>query len=197
MADSFKSCAVVDCKGNSHYSAYGSGGLCCSHYKRKKKTGDPLGSQRKEGPALSWLKSHALHKSDDCLFWPFSRNPQGYGLVRLNQKTFLAHRIMCALSHGDTLEKLDAAHSCGKGHEGCVNPSHIRWDTRSGNFADKLEHGTDNRGEKSPVSKLLQSEVEEIRRLRGKLTQPEIAAIYGVTQSNVSKIQTGDSWSWL
>jgi hypothetical protein len=197
MADSFKSCSVVDCKGNSHYSAYGSSGLCCSHYKRKKKTGDPLGSQRKEGPAIGWLKAHVAHSSDDCLAWPFSRGLQGYGSVRLEQKTYLAHRLMCMLAHGLPDGKLDAAHSCGKGHEGCVNPSHLRWATRAINCADKLGHGTDNRGEKSPLSKLLKSEVEEIRSLRGHMTQPEIAAIYGIVQSNVSKIQTGDSWSWL
>jgi DNA-binding transcriptional regulator YiaG len=92
---------------------------------------------------------------------------------------------------------MDAAHSCGKGHEGCVNPAHLRWDTRSGNFSDKLAHGTDNRGEKSPVSKLTESDVIKIREMRGTVSQSQLAKMFNIDQSNVSKIQSGHSWSWL
>lgn len=81
------------------------------------------------------------------------------------------------------------AHSCGNGHTGCVNPNHLRWDTRTGNLSDKLIHGTHNRGEKSPVSKLTNQEVEKIRALLSVKTQAEIALMFGVTQSNISKIK--------
>lgn len=197
MAEDFKPCSVTDCKGNAHRSANGATGLCCAHYKRKQKTGDPLGSLRKDGPAIGWLKAHIGHEGDECLIWPFFSNSTGYGSVRLNQKTFLAHRLMCIFAHGEPAGRMDAAHSCGRGSEGCVNPNHLRWASRSENTFDKVGHGTDNRGVRNPLSKLKDSEIQEIRDLRGSLSQSAIAKIYGVDQSNISVIQTGKSWSWL
>jgi hypothetical protein len=57
--------------------------------------------------------------------------------------TLYAHRLMCQLAHGDppTPDHI-AAHSCGRGHEGCVNPNHLSWKTYSENELDKRVHGT-------------------------------------------------------
>lgn len=197
MDSKFSACLIEGCEGNSHYTAYGSSGLCCAHYKRKKKTGDPLGSQKKDGPALAWLKQAAASVKDECVIWPYARNPKGYGQVRVNQKIYLAHRVVCEIAHGPAEPGMDAAHSCGNGHEGCVNPSHLRWDSRSGNFGDKLEHGTSNRGERNSLAKLSRDDIVRIRGLKGEMTQKQIASEYDIDQSNVSKIQTGVSWFWL
>lgn len=105
----------------------------------------------------------------------------------------LAHRAMAVLSFGQPEGKKDAAHSCGKGHLGCVNPKHLRWDTRSGNFADKIAHGTHNRGEKSPVAKLTNAEVVKIRSLAGSASHSEIARMFGVCASNICLIINGKS----
>lgn len=193
----FSSCSIADCAGNAHRLANGATGLCCAHYKRKRKTGDPLGSLRKDGEALEWLKRSFAAPTDECVAWPFSRNPQGYGYLRFNNRTQLAHRVACELAHGDPAPGMDAAHSCGKGHDGCVNPRHLRWDTRSGNFSDKLRHGTANRGERNSLAKLTRDDILRIRSLRGAVTQKQIADEYGIDPSNVSKIQTGVSWFWL
>jgi hypothetical protein len=57
-----------------------------------------------------------------------------------------AHRVMCEIAHGPKpAPGFVAAHTCGKGREGCVNPRHLRWASQKENMADKLLHGTSNR----------------------------------------------------
>lgn len=199
MDTPFKPCSVENCNGNASSKARGAAGLCCAHYKKKLKYGDPLHVfKRGDSKTVAWLKAHVETTSTDCLIWPFATNKAGYGLMSsIFASSRLAHRIMCEMKHGNPPSpSMDAAHSCGNGNQGCVNPLHLRWDTRSGNFSDKLIHGTDNRGEKNPLSKLTQSDVLIIKSLRGKVPQRKIAAMFGVDQSNVCKIQREVSWSY-
>lgn len=197
MGGEFKHCSIEGCNNNSHYKSGGSGGLCRTHYKRKLRHGDPCYSHVRHSAAMQWIRDHVNYGSDECLLWPFVRNKQGYGELSSSNFSRLAHRVMCMLAHGKPeLSGLDAAHSCGNGHLGCVNPRHLRWDTRSGNCSDKLAHGTDNRGTKNPIAKLTYADVMEIKNLRGKMTQRSIAAMFGIDQSNVCKIQKNVSWSY-
>jgi hypothetical protein len=78
------------------------------------------------------------------LIWPFARYNNGYGNVTfydaLGKHSTGAHRIMCKLVHGEPpTPKHEAAHSCGNGTGGCINPHHLRSDTRGGNNADKKD----------------------------------------------------------
>lgn len=95
------------------------------------------------------------------------------------------------------LPDAEAAHNCGNGHLGCVAKTHLRWDTPVGNQADKLLHGTDNRGEKHPLAKLSEVEVREIRRLGSSRTQISLANQFGVTEGAVRSILIGKNWAWL
>lgn len=49
MADRFSACSIEGCNGNAHYTARGRHGLCCSHYHRLKRHGDPLGGGKIRG----------------------------------------------------------------------------------------------------------------------------------------------------
>jgi DNA-binding transcriptional regulator YiaG len=133
---------------------------------------------RGKGEAIAWLRAMASYHHEECLIWPFTRNSQkGYGTFGYLRQQHYAHRYMCELVHGPAPSpKHQAAHSCGRGHEGCVNPGHLSWKTNSENQIDRSEHG--NRG---PVQKRLSPrEVAEVRALKGIKTQVEIAAMYGV-----------------
>ena len=90
-----------------------------------------------------------------------------------------------------------AAHSCGHGDEGCVNPSHLRWATPQENSDDMVLHGTQACGEKNGWSKLTASQVREIRGLKGEMPQRAVAERFGTSQSNVSLIHLGRAWSHL
>lgn len=105
---------------------------------------------------------------------------------------------MCMVAHGEPpTGSHEAAHSCGNGREGCVNPRHLRWATPVENQSDKVAHGTTYRGERHWSAKLTEVEVKEIRALLGTMSQAAIARLYGVDPSAVSEIKSGKTWGWL
>src|SRR5690242_5616667 len=112
-------------------------GWCGAHYARFRRHGDPLGGGTGWGIPLQWLKEQIAAAGTDCIFWTFADNTGGRGVLRYNGRNIEAHRLVCILVHGEPpTPEHEAAHSCGNGHLGCINPNHLRWDTRVGNFAD-------------------------------------------------------------
>lgn len=202
MAEKFKPCSVSDCNGNAHYSVRGSKGFCPYHYQRFRRNGDPLVGKTKtrNGEPMRFIHEIAVtYQGMDCLIWPFSIDSNGYGDIRVDGKTQAAHRYICELTKGPPpTPGHEAAHSCGKGHRGCVSQSHLRWATNAENAADKLTHGTDRRGEKTPSSKLKSADIPVIRAsLKAGVTHQEIASDYGVCRSTITAIAMGTSWGWL
>lgn len=167
--------------------------LCWGHYQRRRRHGDPLAGRVNKGSLDNFVKNIAVvYEEDDCLIWPFGRTKKGYGCATKIE----AHRWVCFLSHGEPpAGKTDAAHSCG--NRLCVNPKHLRWASRKENVADTLAHGTDNRGEKSPTSKLTADQVRQIRSLYGTMTVRELAAKFGVSGPTICNIQFRQTWAWL
>lgn len=152
-------------------------------------------SRAPNGAPFAWLVAHRDHGGDDCLPWPFGRKPGGYGQLFHEGKNVGAHRLMCELVHGQPPANARAAsHTCGKGHEGCVNPKHLVWKTPRENQADRLIHGTHLWGERHPQSRLTNGEVIAIIALRGKLPVAQVAQLFGTTPHNVSSIQMRASW---
>lgn len=197
MAHKFKSCSIDRCNGNSHYSERGARGWCCSHYCRWAKYGDPVAGGTSHGSPLAWIKANKRFDGDDCLIWPFSLFPNGYGQIRVGESSSHASRIMCQEAHGSPpTQKHEAAHNCGKGNAACVNPRHLRWDTAKGNCADRTTHGTENRGERQGRHKLTEDDVRGIRLLTG-MTNASIAAIYGVNRMTICDIFYKRTWGWL
>ena len=78
-----------------------------------------------------------------------------------------------------------------------MNQGHLRWATPVENHADKIGHGTTNRGERQGASRLTEAQVLEIRGLAGLVSKAEIGRRYGVDRSHVSKIISRDVWTWL
>lgn len=174
-------------------------GLCNAHYKRLKKYGEPLAGGVEHGAAWRYLQDVVLNFSGrECLTWPFTRAGNGYPYVRYNGKTVGAHRVVCELIYGPApTEKHEAAHLCGKGHEGCVNPAHLQWKTGSENSADKVLHGTHSRGSRNRMAVLTEDRVKQIRALRGKLPGRDLARQFGASTATISEIQNSHSWTWL
>lgn len=118
--------------------------------------------------------------------------------MNVDGKLVGVHRMVCEEVNGPPPgDDFDAAHSCGKGHLGCLTKRHLSWKTRSENFADKEEHGTVVRGEAVHNAKLTEDKVRAIRALRGKKTQKQIAAMFGITHSWVSMIHRRLAWAWM
>lgn len=177
-------------------------GWCHPHYLRWRRHGDPLAGRSAgtgRGVATRYLNEVVLcHTGDECLIWPFSRNSNGYGQINRSRRPQIVSRLVCERLYGPAPTPThQAAHSCGKGHEGCVSPKHLRWATPVGNQADRLEHGTHNRGERCGAAKLTDGEVREIRRLKGAMLIREIAEQFGISPGNIGNIFHGRTWAWL
>jgi hypothetical protein len=189
-------CSVAGCERGRPLSR----GLCQKHYARLKNHGTtefPASSQ--SGRKIRWLRGNADYQGDDCLTWPFQVGDNGRGVASLDGRQTSAPRIMCILAHGQPEHKsLHASHSCGKGHEGCVNPRHLSWKTPQENEADKRKHGTLRKGENINTAVLTEADVRSIRRaLMDGRTGRSLAAEYGVTPSAISNIKNRQAWAWL
>lgn len=150
-----------------------------------------------KGEAQKWVRMHAHHTGDECLFWPFGGNQYGYGQVWHDGRMSLVHRVMCELTSGPPPSpQHDCAHTCGRGHLGCCNPRHLKWKTKSDNQADRLRHGTMVRGSDAPNAKLTESDVVAIRSANG-IAQKDLAAQYGVSRATLSQIINYRKWRWL
>lgn len=179
-----KVCKVEGC-GNRLYAR----GWCAKHYERARIHGSPDTVLNPKGQALQWINDHVGYEGSDCLVWPFFRDQQGYGMIVVRGKTFKAARYMCLMVHGAPGAGMDAAHSCGNGHKGCVNPRHVRWATKLENAADRIAHGRAGK-------KLTADDVRKIKqRLMAGEEQKAIAADFGVSPSNVCSINRGATWS--
>lgn len=144
-----------------------------------------------KGFGYRWLIEHIGHQGDDCLKWPMYRL-HGYGNFGYLGKRHYAHRFMCELVYGPPPSpRHEAAHSCGRGHEGCVNPKHLSWKTKSENLLDCSAHGTQARSHYGTRGKLTKDQADEIRGLKGVKTQWQIAEIFDISESTVSDIWLG------
>ncbi len=151
------------------------------------------------GTLIAWLARHTGWTGSDCLIFPYGRNSAGYGQIKVEGRKGYAHRWMCEAVHGSPdAERVHVAHSCGNGHLGCVNPRHLRWATPAENMADRVGHGTANRGERQGHAKLTESDVREIIALyRQGRPLGEIAKTFNIAKSNVCLIGKGRTWAWL
>lgn len=190
-----KVCKVEGC-GNATGIPGTARGLCRSHYKRWRRHGDPLAGGTAMNARPAWIEAHKGYAGDDCLLWPFSRGEHGYGQFKVKRASTPASRAMCIAAHGKPPSpRHHAAHTCGNGHLGCVNPKHLRWATAAENAADKVDHGTVSRGEAHGQSFLTADKVRQIRAATG--FQRDIAARFGVSRQHVGKIRRGELWAWL
>lgn len=146
-----------------------------------------------EGKAYRWILAHQDYPHRDwCLVWPFARDKHGRGMMGFNGQHYWAHRFMCRLVKGDppTAEHT-AAHSCGNGHGGCINPHHLDWKTQAENLEDCREHGTMVRTHGGNVRRLMGEEIKAIKLARGFQTQCQLAAKFGISEGTVSDIWHG------
>ena len=172
-------------------------GICMAHYKRLRRHGDPLGGRTGKGECLEYLEMTVLnYLGDDCLPWPFARDQNGCGKVWANGRLHYASRYVCERAHGSPPSpRHEAAHSCGNGRLGCVNKRHLRWATPTENQADKILHGTTNRGSRHGMSKITEQQVREIRSLVGQISIAAIARKFGISRSHTSNIASRKEWS--
>lgn len=166
---------------------------CFNHYAglRRRGTvpkGEPIFKVSKPQKHIAWLVSA---EASECLIWPHLVS-QGYGIVSFKHHVYRAHRLVCEAAHGPGPEGKEAAHECGNAL--CCNKAHLSWKTHAENIADKVKHGTQMLGETHHQAKLTESQVQEIRKLRGKRTRLQLASDFDVGRSTVDNVLDYVTW---
>lgn len=186
-------CSVEDCGKPAR-----TRGWCAVHYNQFHRTGRVGGLINRRGQRLVWIAEHVSHQGDECLLWPFSRLPNGYGRVFFEGTYRSAARVMCQKANGAPASpEMETLHSCGNGHLGCMNPRHVRWGTRLENMQDAIAHETTTRGARNSQAVLLEDQVREIRRLAVDTPYAVVADKFSITPSAVGLIVRRERWGWL
>jgi|JI10StandDraft_1071094.scaffolds.fasta_scaffold444944_2 hypothetical protein len=126
------------------------------------------------------------------------RREDGYNMyiLRRDNRSFhkKAHQLVIEAFVGP--KPFDGAEVCHiDGSRSNDHWTNLRWDSRSGNHADKVEHGTAARGTKHPHAKLDDAKVRQIFQwLEIPLTHEEIARRLGLRQPAISRVVSGDRW---
>lgn len=191
MADS-RLCTIPDC---GKPIGRGARGLCFAHYKRWRRHGDPLGGRKTfRGDLPKFLQKVREYEGDDCIFWPYSRT-HGRGFIRLGGRSFSVSRLMCEEMNGPPpKDRNEAAHSCNKGHLGCVTKKHLNWKTHQENMDDMEAAGSRARGETHGFAKLTNADVSHIRILLTDKKITEVAALFGISRQAVNDIKHQRTW---
>jgi len=151
---------------------------------------------KRHTPESFWNK---VDKSADCWEWKGRRNPAGYGTVRYNQKSTVAHRVAYEMHFGALIPPgMLICHKCD--NPPCCNPDHLFLGTHSDNKQDSVRKNRhkDSVGEKNPKAVLVADQVREIRRLHtcGR-SIASIAREYEVGESTIRHIVQGNTWKHL
>lgn len=136
-----------------------------------------------------------------CWEWIGNLNDRGYGMITVGRKQVRAHRVAWQLYTGRAPPAgRFVCHACDNPR--CVSPLHLFLGTAADNARDMRDKGRANlpppssslRGEDHPRAKLTAAKVAAIRYLIRNRTGRDLAKIYGVSESTISAIKTGQQW---
>ena len=149
-----------------------------------------------------------------CWLWLREPTTAGYGKIRYKGQQDYVHRVSWKVHHGAIPIGLWVLHKCDV--RLCVNPTHLFLGTHLDNVADmvaKKRHLYPTRSEKSARrwaegrfirknnaacgervagAKLRATDILVIR--ADQRAQSALARVYGVTQSAISRIKSGNTW---
>lgn len=145
-----------------------------------------------------WSKVRIPINPDACWDWQAWRDKEGYGGVKIRQKSYRAARIAYSLCKG-MLPALLVLHRCD--NPSCVNPDHLFLGTAKDNYDDATQKGRARHvcGEALNHNRITEALAQRIvERYRTEVvTQYQLAKDYNVSQSRISAIVTGQSWKHL
>lgn len=136
-----------------------------------------------------------------CWLWMKAVNRRGYGVIRVNGRSELAHRFSYRKYNGEIPDGLNILHSCDR--PCCVNPDHLVVGTQADNMADMRAKGRAGyaaplTGSDHPNHKLEASDILQIRALAAsKVAMAAIARRYHVNHSTVERIVKRKSWKHI
>jgi hypothetical protein len=126
-----------------------------------------------------------VDKSGECWVWTGGLFRNGYGQIKISNKTSHAHRVSYELNVGPIGPGLSVCHKCD--NRGCVRPDHLFLGTTKDNLSDMARKG---RSARYKVTKQMIADVKQMR-AETRLSRAAIAAKVGVNVSTVAFIIRG------
>lgn len=123
-----------------------------------------------------------------CWIWTGAISPNGYGSIRIKQKTHSTHRVSYQVHKGEIPNGASVLHSCDV--RCCINPGHLRVGTYADNQRDRLLRLRHHK------TKLSVDDVRKIRSLPHKAAG-ELASMFSTTTAAIYQIRQNKSWTWI
>lgn len=146
----------------------------------------------KRQPVEARFASRFVIADNGCHLWTGQKHKQGYGLLSVEGRLVLAHRVAYAIANGPIPDDRDVLHRCDT--PACVNAEHLFLGDHDANMADMASkgRGRTRRGVHHRCAKLDPDKVRAIR--ADPRMQKNIAADYGVSGAVISAIKRGKIW---
>lgn len=110
------------------------------------------------------------------------------------RKKLAVHLWVLLAFKGPKPNGMCGCHNDGSYLNNCID--NLRYDSQSGNLADRWIHGTHIAGENNSNAKLSEQDVIAIRATTG-LSQEKLGEIYGVGQHTISSIKLRKTWKHI
>ena len=147
----------------------------------------------KKGYPIRFIVGHAsrkqyntitfwVNKKSGCWIWQGSKISTGYGNLRVNGKTILAHRYMYELIKGEIPRELELDHLCR--NPICINPAHLEAVTHAENC---------QRGKRAKLNRRTVELAKYMRKQGHTITY--IANFLQVERHTVSSAIKGKAWA--
>lgn len=155
------------------------------------------GKSRADSLAKTFDQHWTLNPKTRCHEWQRSRRRWGYGQLYVDGENVPAHRFAWERVNGPIPDGMHVCHRCD--NPPCVNPDHLFLGTNTDNRRDSVLKERHARGDGHGLKKLGPDDVLEIRRIAasGAHTDSEIAAMFGIKQTQASRIISGKRWKHL
>jgi len=154
---------------------------------------------RQKPTRIQYLIEAIKIETDECIEWPYCRNPKGYGKARWNGKEEFAHRVVLRIVNPNGFdENLKTLHSCD--NPPCFNKRHLSQGTNADNTRDMMLKGRLNapKGEKQRSAKLKSVQIIEIRnRYQSGEKRKDLAEVFQVSASCIGDIVHGVTWKHI
>lgn len=132
-----------------------------------------------------------------CWLWLGHTCREGYGRVRFEKETRLAHRVSWIVHRGPLPPGAVLLHKCD--NPACINPDHLRPGTQADNIADMVAKGRQNtaprpdqRGTRNGNSRFSADLIRAV--FLSPLSQKRAAKEFGMSQAWVWRIRKAEVW---